>query len=101
MSVWVKIQLGLAAVALLGVGAFFLWLKFKPRAELGGACNAAIDCREGAEYCLKKSGASKGVCTKQCDTDADCGSGLACERTAILETITDAQSNDFGESALD
>ncbi|HET6585348.1 MAG TPA: hypothetical protein VFG69_17940 [Nannocystaceae bacterium] len=98
MNGFAKFKLGVAVVALLGVGVFFLWLKFKPRAPLGGACTAAIDCVEGTEYCLSPVAGGSGVCTKMCRIDADCGGDLVCKETAIVETSvrgSDVSSHEF------
>jgi hypothetical protein len=98
MSGFAKFQLGLAVVAMLGVGVFFLWLKIKPRSPLGGSCEAAIDCAEGTEYCLSAIEGGHGVCTKMCRIDADCGGALVCKETAIVETSvrgSDVSSREF------
>jgi hypothetical protein len=98
MSGFAKFQLVMAALLMLGVGVFFLWLKVKPRSPLGGPCEAAIDCAQGTEYCLSSIEGGSGVCTKMCDKDSDCGNGLVCEKTAIVETSvrgSDVSSHEF------
>lgn len=86
MNGFAKFQLAAAAVMMLGVGGWFAWMKVKPRAPLGGACEAALDCVEGTEYCLSPIAGGAGVCTKQCHLDADCGAALVCKQTSIVES---------------
>jgi hypothetical protein len=79
----------MTALTLAGVGVFLLWMKYKPKSDLGGPCTAAIDCVEGTEYCLHPTDSPQGVCTKSCDVDDECGAGLTCKPTDIVETIVD------------
>lgn len=84
-SGWRKVfsRLGtvVVAIVMLGGGALVLWNVFG-QGKYGERCRFSIGCR--SYYCLEHElqgsaqVSSGGMCTKSCDTDAECGEGRAC-----------------------
>ncbi len=78
---------GLAVLTAIGAAGIWMFFQFYGHSvPLGGPCTAAIQCKEGAEYCLKPEGRKEGTCTKACSADTECGPGLQCRPIDIVET---------------
>ncbi|MFT3699686.1 MAG: hypothetical protein QM831_41440 [Kofleriaceae bacterium] len=82
MKLLVRILGTLVILAALGVGALVAWNVFGS-GPYGDSCSYAMGCR--SFYCVKHElrgdrqwSAPKGMCTKKCDADADCGKDARC-----------------------
>ncbi len=57
----------------------------QPTKKVGEACNPEADATEClTAYCLDDAEAGKGYCSRTCNEDADCGSGLVCDKGNML-----------------
>ena len=69
-------------VGVLAIGSLVVWNVFG-QGPYGDSCSYSIGCK--SFYCIhhelrndKQWSAPKGMCTKDCDADSECGSGARC-----------------------
>ena len=77
-----KLGTALIAFGMLGIGALVAWNLFG-QSRYRGECEHSLGCR--SFYCVhhelehkQQIRAPHGMCTKSCDSDADCEAGAAC-----------------------
>ncbi len=72
-----------AAILVVAVAVLVVACKKNP---IGGECSAAMDCAAGAERCFKMENETKGVCSKTCTADSDCGAIATCQEVEVSHT---------------
>jgi hypothetical protein len=92
-QLFVKIGGVLVILVVLGIGGLVAWNMFG-QGPYGDTCNYSLGCR--SYYCVKHElrgerqwSAPKGMCTKSCDHDAECGKDARCV------TLTDDTRDDL------
>ncbi|MEO8554018.1 MAG: hypothetical protein ABI678_28785 [Kofleriaceae bacterium] len=77
-----KIGTVIIVLGILGIGSLVAWNVFG-QGPYGDTCSYSIGCR--SFYCVKHElrgerqwAAPKGMCTKSCDADKDCGADARC-----------------------
>jgi hypothetical protein len=81
-SILSKIGTVVIIIGMLGIGSLVVWNVFG-QGPYGDSCSYSLGCK--SFYCIHHElrgdnqwTAKKGMCTKSCDADADCGSGARC-----------------------
>jgi len=69
------------ALACAGGWAYTRWGVDKH--ALGETCTYDLHCRTEAPRCLKQSAVVDGVCSRSCETDADCAPGIRCVKVEL------------------
>ena len=63
----------------------------QPSKNVGDVCDLESDLSEcKAAYCLEDTTAGKGYCSRVCNADADCGTGLICDKNYMSIPRADA-----------
>ena len=80
----IRTALALVAGALvLGSGLYVRYVA--PKSGLGEPCQWAMHCRPEAPKCMRVSVDGEGVCSRPCETEADCAEGIRCVSVGLDE----------------
>ncbi|MBX3210114.1 MAG: DUF4412 domain-containing protein [Labilithrix sp.] len=80
------VRRAIVGVLALACAGGWLYTRYLVKKEpLGGACAYDMHCRSEAPRCLKQSLEGDGVCSRACDTDADCAPDIKCVKVGLDE----------------
>jgi hypothetical protein len=65
------------------IGVFVYTRYLVKKGAIGEACSYDIHCRAEAPRCLKPSTEGEGVCSRSCETDADCATAIKCIKVEL------------------
>jgi hypothetical protein len=78
-----RVLVALLALACAGGWIYTRYLVVKH--ALGEPCSYDIHCKPDAPRCLKQAVDAEGVCSRPCDTDADCAVDIRCVKVELEE----------------
>ena len=80
------IRRSIVALLALACAGGWIYTRYLVKKEtLGGTCTYDMHCRSEAPRCLKQSVDGDGVCSRPCDTDADCATDIKCVKVGLDE----------------
>lgn len=80
------VRRAILALLVVACAAGWIYTRYLVKKEtLGGTCMYDMHCRSEAPRCLKQSVDGEGVCSRPCDTDGDCATGITCVKVELGE----------------